>query len=137
MGLGTYKDQVDNITAPIAGLLSAFAVTATAGAQDLSKCGQQKSSNVDAGASQLGLVNSYVELQADGGDVYVCFGATLAAVSAGNVPNPATTGVNAAGACVKIPNGTSRNVRLTTGTQFMGYVTSTGTATLRVWADST
>lgn len=95
----------------------------------------------------------YVDLTAEGGDVYVIFGPTQASVEGANVPNPATvntvtTRVPAAAvgvpqyipsgqtAPVKLPLGASGTSNGTKGQQspcrYMAFVTKTGTATLRV-----
>lgn len=95
----------------------------------------------------------YVNLTAEGGDVYVLFGPTTASVEGANVPNPATvntvtTRVPAAAVGVPdyIPSGQTIPVKLPVGPtgvsngskgsaspcRYMAFVTKTGTATLRV-----
>lgn len=104
------------------------------------------------------VLGHFIDLTAEGGDVYVVFGGTHASVSGGNVPAPATTNTvtsqaiaSTAGVCMYIPAGTTRSFKLwlgkptTDGTayggaspcRFMAYITKTGTATLRVHMSST
>jgi hypothetical protein len=128
--------QSDFITPPRAGQIAAIAVTSTAGSQDLRLCGQQTVSmanaNQQAAQATPGLPGHYATFEADGGDIYVLFGPTLASVTGGNVPVIATTGVNAAGACFKIPSGQNIQCKLEVTTDlFIGFITS-ATATLRI-----
>lgn len=62
---------------------------------------------------QPNALGGYIDLYADGGDVYILTGPSAASVSAANVPNPATTNTvttgtltTAVGACICIPAGT-------------------------------
>lgn len=95
----------------------------------------------------------YVDLTAEGGDIYVIFGPTFGSVEGGNVPNPATVNTvssrgvtQAVGVAMYIPSGATRAVKLPVGGQgpqtgpkgsnspcrYLAFVTKTGTATLRV-----
>jgi hypothetical protein len=137
--------QADFIVAPVAGQVSAYQASVTAAAIDIGTCGPAAlvpNTGATATNSQNpGGVDRYVTLVADGGAVYVLFGASAAAVSGANAPDPTATGAAAAGtnkvgACIPIPSGGLMNVLIRAAERFVGYVTASGTATLRVWVSS-
>jgi hypothetical protein len=135
MSKGAAHTQVENITCPVAGQIGVFSVSGSAGSVDLRTIGPQPALGNE---EQNGCCDRYVELQADGGDVYVIFGATQAAVTSANAPVISTTGANAAGAAMRIPNGTSKQYRPTNnGSPWCGYIgTGSGTVYLRIAASS-
>lgn len=127
----------DFVTCPLSGASAVLAVTTTAANQDLRLVGNQTINTAAQKTETSGLAGHYVTLIADGGDVYVAFGVSSAAVSGANAPAPATTGVNAVGNCYKIPKDQTLNVIPRPGVDnFVAYVTSTGTATLRLFQSS-
>jgi hypothetical protein len=133
MGEFTSSRLADFVLCPRASQIAVQAVTTSAAALDLRTVGPQTAKQ-DSGPTAIGATNTYVTLQADGGDVYVAFGATSGAVT-GIVP--ATNAVNGASGCAKVPNGTSINVIPENPADvFVGYVTASGTAQLRVWISS-
>lgn len=133
------QSQSDFITPPRAGETTCISVSAAAGSQDLSQCGPVPSSNfglnnaptVAVGASGPGCVGHFATFFADGADVYVIFGSTAAAVTAGNAPVAATNGVNAVGAAWKIPSGTEKSWKIRVQDRFVGFVAS-GAGQLRI-----
>jgi hypothetical protein len=124
----------DNITPPVAGQVTALAVTTTASTLDLRTCGNQ-TPNMASGAAKVGLVGRYVTFYADGGDVGIIFGATSASVATTNAPALATQGTNATGACVRIANGAEKAWLVPSGTPWIGVVGS-ASCTLRIVASS-
>lgn len=90
------------------------------------------------GGPVAGLPGHYVTLQADGGKVYVSFGATSASVTSGNAPLDTATGTNATQGCALIPDGAFMTVKLEqTLDLWLGYVCPAGvTANLRVFKSS-
>ncbi|HEY6783598.1 MAG TPA: hypothetical protein VI159_01530 [Gemmatimonadales bacterium] len=125
--------QADFITPPRAGQITALAVTTVAASASLLTMGNQTANQANANTLNIGLPGHYITLYADGGDVYILFGPDQASVSSGNAPSPTATGANATGACFVIPTGVAMNVRPESNVdQWIGYVTKTGTATLRI-----
>ena len=128
--------QADNIMAPTAGEISNISVSAVAGSIDLTTIGPQLEPDAKTPQRTKGMPGHYMSIFADGADVYVLFGATQASVTGGNAPVIATTGSNAAGCCVKSPNGQERQIRPAVGIHnWMGYIAS-GAGTARVWRSS-
>ena len=99
-------------------------------------------------------IGHYVDIEADGGDVYVLFGPSLASVTGANAPAPAFTNTIASGvvtmakgACVHVPSGTTKSFKLPRGAvggpnapqgqgspcRFVGLITASGTAKARIW----
>lgn len=132
--------QLNFVGPPRAGLISTFAVTTTAGVIDLSKLDNQTKNLGQPKTMTVGANGTYVSFFADGGDVYINVGETNASVSGANAPLPtATAGINIAQGCWKIPSGTTFRIICVSGDhpdQFVGYVTATSTATLRVYRSS-
>jgi hypothetical protein len=134
--------QSNYITAPIAGLVTNLATSTAAASQDLAAVGQvtsnmrlegslpQSSSGTVTG-SLNGAIGCFVEFYADGADLGLVFGSSLAAVTGSNVPALATTGVNTAGVCLRIPAGTYRTFYITALTRYLGYVAS-ATGNMRI-----
>ncbi len=103
-------------------------------------------------------IGHYLSIQADGGDIYVAFGAdaaSLAGLSTSAVSTVANNKITAvAGATMKIPNGYTFQTKIPVGApptaaqsdnadpglyspaRFLGFLTATGTATLRMWQSS-
>jgi hypothetical protein len=99
-------------------------------------------------------LGKYLNLQAQGNDVFCVFGPTLASVSGANAPNPATVNTvtahavnNIPGICMWIPQNATAAIKTPVGSpdttshlnspcRFLAFVTSTGSATLRIWASS-
>jgi len=104
-------------------------------------------------------IGRYVNFQAQGGDVFLIFGPTFASVTGGsNAPAAGTvntvngtTGVvtMAKKVCIWVPQGQTLGCKLPVGNEstpnqygtaspcrFVAYVTSTGSATLRIWQSS-
>jgi hypothetical protein len=131
--------NANRITPPYASTISVLTVSAVAASQDLRLLGplttDQNQSLSDlfepSGQPPLGLLNRYVRFTAVGTTVSVLFGATTGAVTGGNAPNPATTGINAAGACEPIPAGSYVDLWISPNTQFIGYI-GAGAGTLVV-----
>lgn len=121
--------QGDWITPPMVGsdgkaIAAAIAVTSTASYIDLTTLPAVPASwgGVAAGtagwlppgtAYQPNALGGYLDLYADGGDIYIITGPTAASVTASNVPAPATTNTvttgvltTAVGVCICIPAGT-------------------------------
>lgn len=103
------------------------------------------------------VLGRFMDLTAEGGDVYIIFGGTLASVSGANVPNPATVNAVAAnlitasvGICLYLPATQTKSYKLWLGKpttdgsllggaspcRFMSFVTKAGTAILRVHMSS-
>ena len=128
--------QADNILAPTAGEISNITVSAVAGSVDLTTIGPQTEPDGNTKRRDPGMSGHYMSIYADGVDVYVLFGKDSASVTGSNAPVIATTGSNAAGCCIKIPNGQERQLRPSVGIhRFMGYIAS-GNGTMRVWRSS-
>lgn len=147
-------------TTPNSGIAcgAALAVTTTAGVVDLTSIPGPPPGAIGANTVNPNPLGHYVDFQADGGDVYVIFGAALADVTGTQKPAPATVNaVNgsgvitpAVGVCMKIASGTTATFKLhdgpgsdssaTYGTssaaRFVGYVTASSTATLRIYQSS-
>jgi hypothetical protein len=134
--------NANRITAPLAGHISVLSVTNAAASQDLQLCGPQ---TIDAylltdlyepwGQAPLGMMNRMVRYTAVTTTVSILFGATQAAVTAGNAPVIATTGVNTAGCCVPIPAGTYVEHWCTINTRWLGFI-GAGNGTLVVTSTS-
>ncbi|HEY2515730.1 MAG TPA: hypothetical protein VGI39_32900 [Polyangiaceae bacterium] len=122
-------------TPPVSAASAVEAVSGTAGSLDLRAVGNQTVNYESATQQTTGLQGHLVDFQNDGAQtVYVCFGPSSASVTAANAPNPATTGVNTAGACRAIPAGATIRFALRPGVDnFVGFVTSTSTSTLRIF----
>jgi hypothetical protein len=83
-------------------------------------------SGVDVGASLTkGKDGHYIDLQADGADIYIFFN-----TSAAGTPDPAATGVGV-GVCWKIPDGSTLSCRLVASYTFLRAITATGSGSLR------
>lgn len=127
--------QSDFIRPPRAGQVANVTVSTSPASQDLSLIGYlvMDMSNMDkepAAAQTLpnayGLIGHYITIYADGADLGVLFGATQAAVTTTNAPVFATTGVNVAGACMRIPAGQERCFKITESDRWLGVVGSAG-----------
>lgn len=103
-------------------------------------------------------IGHYLNVQADGGDIYIAFGAdvaSLAGISATAVSTVAANAITAvAGGTLKIPNGSTLPVKIPIGAppaaaqydnadvgkyspaRFLGFLTAAGTGTLRMWQSS-
>ena len=107
------------------------------------------------GGKNVNPIGHYVTLQADGGDVYIAFGATTASLSAvattavTTIANNALATSNTGNGVVKIPSGTERAFKLPLGSnpsttpwgasspaRYLAFLTASGTATLRIWQSS-
>lgn len=97
----------------------------------------------------------FLFLQADGADIYVAFGPTLASLTGGNALAPATPSTVAnnvvtpvAGGCILLKNGIqparfrlpantntrdNADVGASSPARFLGFLTSTGSGTLRLY----
>lgn len=114
----------DLIQPPRAGQCANVAVSTVAIAVDLRLVGNQ-TPNLASATSKVGAQQRYVTIFADGADLGVIFGATLASISGGNVPALATLGTNVPGVCGRIPNGQERSYYVAAGTDvFVGIVGS-------------
>lgn len=103
------------------------------------------------------VLGHFLDMTAEGGDVYFIFGPTLASVSGGNAPAPATVNTvtsnaitSSVGVCMYLPAGQTRSFKLWAGAQtdgttpgtkspcrFLAFLTKAGTATLRINMSST
>jgi hypothetical protein len=160
---------------PWAGLISPLATSTVVATQDLRKLGQQLSAQSGqtsgsasgqvsgpayqarpagaAGHDKPGLPGHYIRCYAVGADCYVAFdvGGTVSAPASLTSLAVATTGVNAANACVPITAGTYQdflipdlpmvdvsgggtfpNPQAAPQTVWVGYLTLAGTGTLRI-----
>lgn len=118
--------QANNAVPPRAGLVSVLATSTTAASQDLRLCGNQSLNATNNATEQpAGLPGHWVRFEAVTADCGIVLGPTSASVTGGNVPSLAASGVNATGACVRIPAGQYREFRLAQGVDvFLGYVAS-------------
>lgn len=104
-----------------------------------------------ARASNTCPLGHYVTIHNDGpNDAYIAFGPTTGSVTGANAPNPATTGTNAVGLCMRIPSGSEKRLKLPVGdmasatgiggdspARWLGYICKAAqTATLRVYQSS-
>jgi hypothetical protein len=147
--------------APLVGQIAALAVTNAAATADLSgepgaagasasipAINSQQATNVlpvkpsaavsgsststPAELPKPGFVGHFCTFFADGADVGVVFGPTLASVNGGNAPNLATQGnAGTAGACFRIPSGQALRFAVLGDHRFLGFVGS-GNGTLRI-----
>ena len=122
------------IIAPHAGWITVLAAF-PAGSQDLTLCGYQSpppdpGNLVDILADQefssavnfQGLLGRYVRFRAVTQTVGVIFGATQAAVTAGNAPVLTNTGVNTAGCCYQLAAGEWMDYWISTSNRWLGFV---------------
>jgi hypothetical protein len=122
------------VQGPSAGLVTVLATSTTAATQDLRLLDNQTYNSNSATQLATGAQGAYLSIQATGADCYVLVGTTSAAVGS---LSPTATGVNAANACVAVPQGTTLRVLLRPNVDlFLGYVTATGTGNLRLWKSS-
>ena len=134
--MGTQTNLSDYILPPRAGFLTAITVSVAAGSQDLRLCGIQLFNSSNTANSKPGFQGKYITLFADGADVGVIFGQTLASVTGANAPVLATTGVDVAGVCWRIANGGKESYLIAAGYDvFIGFVGSAG-GVLRIAASS-
>lgn len=127
----------DFATLPTSPNSAVIAVTVTAGSLDLATVGNQVYSDVSLSTSTVGLTGHYVTFQADGGSVYITAGPTQASVIGANAPSPTATGTNTAGNCMLIASGGMFFAIPRMGVeQWIGFVTATSTATLRIFLSS-
>ena len=165
MSESTYTKRFHEVLPPLAGQVSVFAGTTTFAVQDLSAIGvtvinmafadNYPASLAYAGSTTQaavagstlttgkGIVDSFVWLQADSGaDFGVVFGATVGAVggsgATANQPSLGATGLNAAGACIRLVSGNPAvRYYIHPSARYMGFVGSTGgTGCLRVYPSS-
>jgi hypothetical protein len=130
--VGLSTRQADTYTPPRSLLIANLAVSTSAGSQDLSAIDNQTVNLSKANATQIGIVGCYVDFFADGTDVGVVFGSTSASVTTTNAPVFATTGVNTAGVCWRIPAGAKATWYLQAGVDlFVGFV-GAGSGFLRI-----
>lgn len=116
------------------GEVAAIAVSAVAGVLDVRTVAAQVYSAASADGNQmLGLVGQYITIEADGADLGITFGPTLASVTGAHVPALAGVGtVNGSGVyteantvCYRIPNGQERRFLLQKERDlFLGFVGS-------------
>jgi hypothetical protein len=114
-------------------IASAGTTAATVG---MSTLGPQTPGLGNSNSIVVGAFNAEVTVQNDGptNTLYVIF-ATTSALAASI--SAAATGTNATGAAYAIPPNSERRVRVRNGVDnFMGYITSTSTTTVRVFVTS-
>lgn len=140
--------QLNHIDPPLAGNCFAVALVAsTASSIDLGTIDNQTISNQNSDQVKTGAQEAFVTVVVDGVvPIYVIFGATVAAVTAGNAPVIATVGTNAAGICIPLyptaatgpgnagPGGYRFRIRKGYNS-VMGFISS-GTPTLRIFKSS-
>lgn len=155
--------QSDWIMPPMLGGISCFAAGTSEVDVDLTKlAGSPAKSAINQGADDWNPnpMGHYLTLEADGADIYVAFAATLAAL--GTLSTSAVTTVTAgvpaatstATGTIKIPNGTVMQFKLpviggaaqnnrddadwgaASPCRFLGFMTATGSGTLRLWQSS-
>lgn len=157
--------QSDWIMPPMVGGIICFAATSTEVDVDLTLiAGTPAKSNVGANADDYNPnpTGHYLSLLADGGDIYVAFAAasaslgTLSTTAVTTVSGVAPAATNTATGTIKIPNGTTLQVKLPGGAptsssnppdnadvgkyspaRYLGFLCASGvSATLRIWQSS-
>jgi hypothetical protein len=126
-------------TPPSSAASAVLSASGTAAHFDLRTAGPQAPNASVSGQDATGLPGHVCTFHADGDDVYVNFGSTLASVSSGNAPSPTATGANSAGNCRKLVKDQPERFYLRPGPNgdlFVGYVTASSTGTLRIFQES-
>lgn len=164
MRLANETHQSDWIMPPMNGGVTCLAASSTEVDVDLqSLAGTPAKAALTVGNEDYNPnpIGHYLNLQADGGDVYVCFADSLAhlgslsTTATSTVTSNKATTTSTAGGTVKIPNGTTLQVKLPIGApstpakadqtdvgifspaRFLGFLCATNvTATLRIWQSS-
>lgn len=131
----------------VAGNAAAITVSAVQSAIDLrslSGAATNPQNPTQSDGQKNGAVGGFLTVEADGADLFVLFGDTLAAVTGGNKPVAATVGAvngsgvytDAAGVAFKIANGTFQRFWLQDQRDyFMGFVGSAA-GTMRLYQSS-
>lgn len=127
--------QVNFPLPPRAGKIGVVATSTTAGSVNLATLDNQAVDISTADTTQAGVQDCLVTFIADAQDAYVIFGPSQASVTGGNAPVIATTGVNVAGAAMKIPQNMPTRLRITASDIWMGYIAGAA-GTLRFYRSS-
>lgn len=141
--------QINHVDPPLAGNCFAVAcVASTASSIDLSTIDNQTQNQIGTiDNAKTGAQDAFVTIVVDGVvPIYVIFGASVAAVTAGNAPVIATVGTNVAGICIPLyptaatgpGNAGAGGYRFKIRKGFnsvMGFISS-GTPTLRIFKSS-
>lgn len=128
--------KAETETPPRAGEIAPLAATTAPAVLSAATIGPQLKSNNNVNP---GVEEHWLNLQAQSGgsSIFVNVGTTNASVTGVNVPDPTVVGVNAAKGCAEIPAGTTMKFYCGKSKDiFVGYVTATGTGTLRAWISS-
>jgi len=128
MGQTLATRQVDTKTPPRQGQITVLATGITVATQDLRLIGPQTVSN---NAQTPGLPGHYARFEAVGADCYVAFAPTAGALAG---ITAASTGANGANCAFDIPQNTFVDFWLEPGVDlFVGFITSAGTGTIRIF----